>query len=85
MSSGKPSLWLAGLWLYADLVSGPISAPQPCDLNLGHASGQPTYKESIQSGSAVLPASAIEAFVCLWPDSSGKYLTRNSARGNLVT
>ncbi|KAH8727356.1 hypothetical protein GQ44DRAFT_704075 [Phaeosphaeriaceae sp. PMI808] len=47
--------------------------------------GLATSQGSVQSGSTVLPASVIEAFVCLWPDSSGKYLTRNSARGHPVT
>jgi hypothetical protein len=31
---------LLGLWLCGVLAGGPISAPQPC--NLDHASGQPT-------------------------------------------
>ncbi|KAH8727316.1 hypothetical protein GQ44DRAFT_703887, partial [Phaeosphaeriaceae sp. PMI808] len=55
-------------------------------LSFIHANKQtPLSQGSVQSGSTVLPASVIEAFVCLWPDSSGKYLTRNSARGHPVT
>lgn len=33
---------------------------------------------SARSGSTVLPTSVVEALVCHWPDSSGKYLTSDS-------
>src|SRR5438477_78012 len=45
-----------------------------------------TYK-NVRSASTVteilqtVPARVIEAFLCLWPDSRGKYLARNSVSG----